>query len=148
LLLLTAARPAEVLSITTAMIQSRTERDGVWIIELEHHKTQHFGHQRRLYLNARAQEIIGRYLDLSKAEARLFPIQRKTLGQAVKDACIKAAVPIFTPHWLRHSALTLIADSSGTESAQRVAGHSTPAMTIRYSTKADKAAAEAVKKLG
>jgi integrase len=148
LLLLTGARPAEILSLTTKMIRDRTEREGVWIVPLAHHKTAHHGHDRRLYFNPAAQLILSRYLRLDDPDARLFPIQRKTLGQSIKDACIRAGIPPFTSHWLRHTAGTTIADQSDAESAQRVLGHTTLSMTARYSTAADKRAVDAVKKLG
>jgi integrase len=148
LLLATAARPSELLSLTTAMIQNRSERDGVWIVQLAHHKTAHHGHDRRLLFNQAAQQILLKYLDLTHPQQLLFPMQRKTLGTAIKDASIKAGVPPFSSHWLRHTAITMLADNAGVEAAQRVAGHATISMTSHYSRSADSQAVAAVKRLG
>lgn len=145
LLIATAARPGEILSLTTQIIDQTGE---VWSADLAKHKTAHHGHSRTLHFGDRAQAILANYLNPLKPTAKLFPIQRKTFGTAVKDACIKAGIPPFTPHWLRHTAVTLIADEMDMESAQRVAGHSTTAMTILYATAARKKARAAVKKLG
>lgn len=145
LLLCTAARPGEILALTTQMIDRRGE---VWSANLAVHKTSRHGHSRTLHFGARAQAILEKYLKPLAPSVRLFPIQRKTFGTAIRDACIKAGVPIFTPHWLRHTAVTMFADETDMESAQRVAGHSTAAMTILYTRAAQKKAAAAVKRLG
>jgi integrase len=145
LLLLTAARPSEILSITTQMIDRRGD---VWSAELVAHKTRRHGHERTLNFGKRAQVILLKYLQPLTPAAKLFTVQRKTFGTAVKDACIKAGVPPFTPHWLRHTAVTTIADEVDLESAQRVAGHSKAAMTEAYSRAAQKKARAAVKLIG
>jgi integrase len=145
LMLMTAARPSELLSLTTGMI----ERTGdVWAARLHKHKTAHRGHKRTLFFGAKAQAILLRYLDLAHPDRLLFPVGRKRFSEAVKIASIRAGVPPFTAHWLRHTAVTRFADEAGAEAAQRVAGHATISMTAHYSTAAQKAAREAVKKLG
>lgn len=148
LLLLTAARPSEILSLTTAIIQNRETIDGVWIVDLQAHKTAHHGHERRLFLSPAAQAILLKYIDTANPERRLFPIQRKTLGQAVKDASNRAGVPEFTSHWLRHTALSRLRDEAGAEATQQIAGHATLSMTSDYTRASQKAAVAAVRKLG
>ncbi len=145
LTLATAARPGEILSLTTEIIDQGGE---VWSADLAKHKTAHHGHTRTLFFGERAQAILAKYLKPHAPKARLFPIRRSTFGDAVKDACIKAGIPPFTPHWLRHTAITMFADETDLESAQRIAGHSTTAMTELYATAARKKARDAVKKLG
>lgn len=145
LLLVTAARPGEILSLTTQMIDRSGE---VWFADLARHKTAHHGHARTLHFGPKAQAILMKYLRPLNPSVRLFPIQRKTFGQAVKDACVKAKVPPFTPHWLRHTAVTNVVDEVDLDSAQALAGHSTRSMTILYSRAAGKKAKAAVKKLG
>lgn len=144
LLMMTGARPGEIIGLTTGQIERSGE---VWQVELRRHKTAHKGKERHLFFNARAQEIILRYIK-ADPDARLFPIRRDTFGAAVKNACIKAGVPVWTPHWLRHTVATKLADEMGTESAQRLLGHATRAMTEHYSKAAKRQAIDAAKRLG
>lgn len=144
LLLLTGARPGEIVGLTTGMI----DRSGdVWRAELVSHKTAHKGKSRVLFFNATAQTILLRYLK-ADPDASLFDIQRKTLGTAIKDACLKVDVPPFTSHWLRHTVATKLADDVGVEGAQRLLGHAGKAMTEHYSRAAEKVAIDAAKRLG
>lgn len=144
LLLLTGARPGEIVGLTTGVIDRSGE---VWRVDLAQHKTAHKGKSRTLFFNATAQAILLRYLK-ADPDASLFQIQRKTLGTAIKDACTKVGVPPFTSHWLRHTVATKLADDVGTEAAQRLLGHAGKAMTEHYSRKAEKVAIDAAKRLG
>lgn len=144
LLLLTGARPGEIILLTTGEI----DRSGdIWRVDLAKHKTSHRGKSRTLFFNATAQAILSKYLKADPA-ARLFPIRRDTFGAAVKAACVTAGVPVFTPHWLRHTVATKLADDVGTEAAQRLLGHAGKAMTEHYSRAAEKVAINAAKRLG
>lgn len=144
LLLLSGARPGELLNLTTGDIDRAGE---IWRAELMRHKTAHKGKSRTLFFNAKAQLILRKYITAKPTE-RLFSLRGDTLSNAFKAACIKAGVPIFTPHWLRHTVATRLADEVGTEAAQRLLGHSTTAMTLHYSKAAEKQAIEAAKRLG
>ena len=92
-------------------------------------------------------------------DRRLFTVRRNTFGVAVRDACERALeMPkelrspgkdltpaelaevksrarawrqkhCFTPHWLRHTVATKLADDIGVEAAQRLLGHANAAMT-------------------
>ncbi len=174
LLLLTGARPGELVGLTMGQI----DRSGdVWRADLARHKTAHKGKSRTLFFNATAQAILVKYLQADPA-ARLFPLRRDTLGAAVKSACERAfGMPddlrnpdknlsqakledvkaqamawrrehVFTPHWLRHTVATRLADELGTEAAQRLLGHAGRAMTEHYSRAAEKVAIDAAKRLG
>lgn len=144
LLLMTGSRPGELLSLTTGMIDRSGE---IWRAELAQHKTAHQGKFRTLFFNVTAQTTLAKYLQ-ADPQGRLFPLRVDTLCYAVKSACRKAGVPPFTPHWLRHTVATRLADECGTEAAQRLLGHATTAMTLHYSKAAEKQAVEAVKCLG
>ncbi len=144
LLLLTGARPGELLGLR----MSDLDRSGeVWRCSLERHKNTHRGQTRTLFFNAKAQELLAGYLS-DNPEAPLFRTGRKTFSAAIRAACLKAEVDLFTPHALRHTTATRIADEMGTEAAQRLLGHATRAMTEHYSKAAEKQALAAVKSLG
>lgn len=143
LLNLTGARPGELLMLTPEMI----DRSGdVWKAELADHKTRHLGKSRTLYLADPAKPIILRHMKADPS-AKLFPMRRETLTEAIKRACVKADVPVHTAHWIRHTVATKLADQLGTEFAQRALGHSSQSTTMRYSTAAEVKAIEAVKSL-
>src|SRR5581483_10207218 len=59
LLLLTGARPGELIGLTTGAIDRTGE---VWRADLAQHKTRHRGKSRTLYFNATAQLILRKYL--------------------------------------------------------------------------------------
>lgn len=186
LLLLTGARPGELLSLKTGDI----DRTGdVWRADLARHKTSHKGKARVLFFNAEAQAILQRYLSADPAK-RLFPVRRDSFGGAIKRACeVAFGMPdelrnirrkptrkqladpnyrpptpaeiverkkqarewrrqhVWTPHWLRHTVATRLADELGTEAAQRLLGHADRAMTEHYSRAAERLATNAAKAL-
>jgi len=108
---------------------------------------------------------------------RLFSLRVDTFATAVKRACevafgmpdelrkpdaeLKGAAladvkrravewlrqHVWTPHWLRHTVATGLADEIGTEAAQRLLEHATRAMTEHYSKSAERVATEAAKSL-
>jgi integrase len=172
LMLLTGCRPGELINLTTGQIDRSGE---IWRVALAKHKTAHKGKSRTLFFNTSAQLILRKYLQADPA-AKLFPGARgDRFSDAMKIACEEAfGMPAelrsrrrhrltpameaqakawhrensFTPHWLRHTVATKIADEMGTEAAQRLLGHAGRAMTEHYSRAAEKQAIEAVRKLG
>lgn len=60
------------------------------------------------------------------------------VGVAIRRACRAAGVTPWSPHRLRHAALTRIRREHGIEAAAAVAGHSAITMTDRYSHEAQK----------
>lgn len=144
LLLLSGARPGEIINLTTGAINRSGE---IWRADLAKHKNSHRGKSRTIFFNATAQAILTRYLK-ADPDAPLFAIRRDTFGAAVKSACVKAGVDVWTPHWCRHTVATRLADGLGLESAQQTLGHSGAAMTRHYSQSAERLAIEAVKSLG
>ena len=144
LLLLCGARPGELLLLTPGMIDRNGE---IWRCDLRHHKTAKRGKTRTLFFIPKAQAILRRYLTLDP-DKRLFSLNRNSFSTALKRHCERAGVPHFVPHQLRHTVATKLADDLGIESAQRLLGHSTAAMTAHYSRAAEKKAIAAVKRLG
>lgn len=143
LLLLTGARSGELLSLTTSMI----DRTGdIWRADLANHKTRRFGHGRTLFFNRDAQALLLSYMS-ADPDKPLFPVRRDSFGAAVKRAAIKAGAGPITPHHLRHTVATRLADSHGTEAAQRLLGHADSAMTEHYSRAAERLATDAAKSL-
>ncbi len=145
LLLLTGARPGEIFGLTGRMIERR--QSDAWVAELSQHKTSRKGKRRVLVFNVQAQVILLRHFQ-ADPEARLFPGRRDNFGHVVKRACIRAKVPAFVPHQLRHTVATRLVDAVGIEGAQRLLGHSAAAMTAHYSRSADRAAVAAAQELG
>lgn len=174
LLLFTGARPGELYSLTTGMIDRTVDP---WRCPLRHHKTAHKGKPRILLFNESAQQILQRYIK-ADPHAPLLPGRRSTLGAAVRRACEVAfgmpdelrrpaatlrpdeladvrrradewrAEHCWTPHALRHTVATKLVDEIGIEATQRLLGHSDAAMTYHYSKAAEKAAIDAVRRLG
>lgn len=143
LLLLTGARPGELLSLSEQMI----DRSGtIWRSDLREHKNARRGKSRTLFFNSTAQEILKRYL-VEKPDQKLFSVRRESYSKAVAKACDTADVPRFVPHQLRHCVATRLVDDLGTEAAQRLLGHSDRMMTEHYSKSADKQAQQAVQHL-
>jgi integrase len=71
-----------------------------------------------------------------------------TYGNAVERACVKAGVPPWHPHQLRHSAATEVRRQAGLDAARAVLGHATASMTEHYAEVDAVKAAEAMERLG
>jgi integrase len=71
------------------------------------------------------------------------------VARSIRRACERGKIAVWSPHRLRHSALSRIRKELGIETAAAVAGHSTLSITERYSIAAREAlAVEAMRKLG
>src|SRR5439155_16055275 len=68
--------------------------------------------------------------------------------QAVRRACLRAGVPIWTPNQLRHNAATNLRAQFGIENAQIPLGHKHTSTTEIYAEKKRKAYIEMMKKAG
>lgn len=144
LMRLTGVRPGELVRLTTGMI----DRSGdVWRCEMKSHKTEHHGKVRRIYFGASAQMILNRHLK-ADPDARLFPMKRATFSGLIKDACKRAKIPKWTPHWLRHTTATKVRAQHGIEDAQVLLGHASPDMTAIYSKEQDERAIALVRQIG
>ena len=67
---------------------------------------------------------------------------------AVVRACEAAGVPYFTPHEIRHGAITRAAEQHGVLAAQRLANHSSASTTARYLHTEDDAAYRVAARIG
>ncbi len=72
----------------------------------------------------------------------------ETYCRAVKRACRRAGVPIWTPNQLRHTAATFIREKFDLESAKIILGHQSAVTTEIYAEKDLKAAMEIVEAIG
>lgn len=144
LLLVTGARPGEILNLTTGMIdRSRA----VWVAEITDHKMSHRETERKLYFNATAQKILTGYLK-ADPEERLFRVSRNKFATIIGDACKEAKVAHWTPHWLRHTTATRVREAHGIEAAQALLGHAQVDMTAKYSTDQERQVIALVQKIG
>lgn len=139
--LLTAARPGELLAMTTETLD---RSQAVWTFDLKEHKTEGFGKQRTLVFGPKSQSILGRYLRPDAPKDRLFQIALNTYEGIVRGACDRAQVSRFVPHELRHTGGSRYHDELGFEAARAMLGHSQPSMTAHYTDHLhDKAVASA-----
>lgn len=142
--LLCGARPGELLMLTSGMI----DRTGdIWFARLADHKTVHHDQERVLVFGPRAQLILRKYITLDHSR-KLFPIRRDTYGKAVKAACEKLGIPVWTPHWLRHNAASKLREEYGLDVAQAMLGHASADMTQLYAHLNITKAAEVARQVG
>lgn len=71
-----------------------------------------------------------------------------TYRRAIEYGCIKAKVPVWTPHRLRHNAATAIRKSFGLEAAQVLLGHARADVTQVYAEANHEKAVAAVQVMG
>jgi integrase/recombinase XerD len=104
------------------------------------------GKSRLVLLTEDAAHWIRRYVETREDDApHLFvsrrhddegqprPISVRQVQRLVDDAAKRAGLPVrVSPHWLRHSRLTVLARHAGVQAAQRIAGHASLQTTSRY----------------
>jgi integrase len=86
-----------------------------------------------------------------KKKPKRRPGQRYTVGSyayAIRRACVKAAVPHWHPHQLRHNAATQIRREAGLDAARAVLGHRSPQITEVYAEIDTAKAAAVMERLG
>ena len=84
-----------------------------------------------------SRQTVRHVLDPSTGERRpkraVYPLHPNTVEHIVKQFARRAGLPDdFSPHWLRHGRLTVIARHAGLLAAQELAGHASPETTKRY----------------
>ncbi|MEM9346434.1 MAG: site-specific integrase [Planctomycetota bacterium] len=129
--LATGMRSGELCSIRWDLID---RRDDVWIYIPAEHKTEHHGHDRNIAILPPAQELLGEpdkvgYVYVHGRGGIYTPDSyRRVITRAIE----KADCAYWTPHQLRHSAITDWATKGGVEVARLLAGHASTRMTSRY----------------
>lgn len=115
--LFTGMRSGEVLSMTLRQIN-----DNVYIPQ--QHKNKWRGHARTIYLGPKARALLDGLIAGLDPDQRIFTgYTNESYGRAIKRACLKAGVPHWHPHQLRHLAGTEVRDKLGLDAAQAFLGH-------------------------
>jgi len=156
------ARAGEVLGMRTIDIDKTAAAD-VWVYSPASHKNQWRGHKRKIVFGPRAQLFLRKYLRPDAPEEPLFKpgtvrpggkmkhrqsYSVSDLDKASGRACVKAGVPHWSSHQLRHLAAQLAEHELSLEGARAYLGHKTIALTTHYSGIDLKAAAEVARKIG
>lgn len=117
--LFTGMRSGEVLSMTLRQIT-----DNVYFPQ--QHKNKWRGHARTIYLGPKARALLDGLISGLDPDQLIFAgYTNESYGRAIKRACIKAGVPHWHPHQLRHLAGTEVRDRLGLDAAQAFLGHAT-----------------------
>jgi site-specific recombinase XerD len=83
------------------------------------------------YLETRTDDHPAMFIGTTRKEPR--PLSVRQVQNIVDGASKRAGLPFrVSPHWLRHSRLTVLARHAGVQVAQRIAGHTSLATTSRY----------------
>lgn len=132
--LLTGARPGEAVQVRLCDITATGE---VWEYVPATHKTEHRGKSRRIPIGPRCQDLIHPRMP-TDTTAPLFPSKFGTAFKvhgyrtAIRRACERLGLPVWTPNQLRHNAATKIRATAGIETARTVLGHSSVDVTEIY----------------
>jgi integrase len=171
LMRLTGMRPGEVLAMRAGEID-RTDPT-CWVYRPGHHKTEHHGKGRAVFIGARAQEILLPRI-LRSGDGRLFPMTRAALRRAIARGCARAfphptiskitgkkrtdalraelqawnKEHRFHPNQIRHTVGTEVRARYGLEAAQVLLGHSRADVTQTYAERDLAKAADVARKIG
>ncbi|QEG26532.1 site-specific tyrosine recombinase XerD [Gemmata obscuriglobus] len=105
---LTGMRPGEVCAMVPEEIDQRGD---VWCYEVgKANKNLHRGQGQEYFLGPQAVELLRPHLAATKPGEKVFPIDRDCYRATVKLAAVKAGVPVWTPHQLRHALATAVAE--------------------------------------
>lgn len=134
-------RPSEARTMTPQHILKEGE---VWLYRPESHKTAHRGHSLVKAIPRSAQAILAS-LEPSEPQWPYFdagrecrkdksprPYNQFAYTNAVKKACQRAGVSVWTPNQLRHGIATAIEERFGREAAQKYLGHANMDTTAIY----------------
>jgi integrase len=86
-----------------------------------------------------------------KTAPNRFPKERyeqASYRRAIRRACVKAGVPVWHPHQLRHTRLTELRRQYGLETAQACGGHRDLGVTQIYAERARNLAIKAMAEIG
>ncbi len=152
LLMLTGARLSEILELTSAQVElAHPPR-----LVLDQHKAAHRGKHKIVPLTREAASLLSHRLRPFCPDDPLFPAPRgaargfysaDALRAAIRRACKRAAVQVYTPHQIRHAVARLVRQRAGREAAQALLGHARPEMTDHYAPLPSEAAQHALEAL-
>jgi integrase len=143
----TGMRPGEAVIMRACDLDMTGE---VWRYRPHTFKAPNAGDERVILLGPRAQAIVRPFLSMSTHaylfSPRLVPRKSKRSGKhltrehysvasywkAISKGCVKAKVPAWHPHQLRHALGTSVRQRFGLEAAQVVLGHAHAAITEVY----------------
>jgi integrase len=145
--LLCGARAGELLPLRRSMISRSVEP---WAYSPGEHKGKWRGGIRVIYFGPKARAILTELFARVDGDDYLFSPQRSrpnrtgrlaprphysrhSYSHAINDACLKAGVPGWTSHQLRHRCGTDVRQQFGYDAAQAVLGHAAKTVTDRYS---------------
>ncbi len=126
--LATGMRSCELCDMTTSRISFASEP---WLYVPEHHKTEHRGKERLIYLGPEARALLAPWLALAKSRSGERIWLTRDRGAMTVDiysanivrACTRAGIPRFRPLQIRHTAATTFRQEAGIEGAQALLGH-------------------------
>ncbi|CAB5237950.1 XerC Integrase [uncultured Caudovirales phage] len=147
----TGMRPGEVVIMRGADIDTSGE---IWKYRPSQHKTMHRGKDRIIGIGPHGQEVLREMLrpgflfspqealcEMGRTpnmKAKKVPGQHYTeasYGRAVREACKKAGVEVWSPNRIRHAFATRVRSELGLDSAQVALGHSDAKITQIYAEK-------------
>lgn len=151
LLALTGARVGELCTLKQSEILDTDNPAAPLIAVPALHKTAHHGKSRTIPFKPEACIILDRYRRPLLFEDFVFCAPRSiehykplSVAQAVRRACKKAGVPLWSPHQVRHTVATIVRDRLSLDAAAALLGHADTRTTARYAKPTIDAAAAAV----
>ncbi len=164
-MLFTGCRPSECCGMQWSEIDTSK---AVWTYCPKHHKTAHKGKKRVIVIGPQGQQVLNSLRELSRSDYVFDPQAgleeflrkaygesakvRKTIGEcysknslnaAVRKACSRAKIPVWSPGQLRKTRATQARQQGDLETAQQLLGHSSKATTERHYSAVDLSRAEA-----
>lgn len=136
---LTAMRPGEVLSLTSAEVEINP--DGTGRVTKASHKTAYRGKTRIIPLSREAVAVLEPHLRPLVPSAPIFPgrgtsrsghITTDALRKAMARACRRIAAPLVRPYDIRRSSARAVRAACGLDAAQALLGHSHASTTEIY----------------
>lgn len=149
--LLTGARPTEALRLRPRDIDMSGP---VWLYKPEAHKTVHHGKERVILIGPKCQELLRAYLPLGTDQyffglddgARPYNVHSYRV--AIRRACVRKDVEVWSPNQLRHNAATRIRKESRVDIAKTILGHSDLKTTEIYAERDLGQAMEVILRIG
>lgn len=164
-MLFTGCRPSECCGMRWSEIDTNK---AVWTYCPKHHKTAHKGKKRVIVIGPQGQKVLNSLRELSRSDCVFDPQAgleeflrktygenakvRKTIGEcyskhslnaAVRKACLRAKIPVWSPGQLRKTRATHARRDGDLETAQQILGHSSKQTTERHYADVDLSRAQA-----